>query len=417
VGLDPTGEVRLTVVDNGLRVVTERMPEARSVTTGFGVGIGARDEPAALAGASHFLEHLLFKGTETRSARAIAAAVDAVGGELNAFTAREHTAYYSRLPAAELGFGLELLTDVLSAPALRPHDIDAERDVILEEILLSEDTPDDLVHTLLYEAVFPDHPLGREVLGTEATVEAMGRDDIVRFFTEHYRPANLVVAAAGDLEHDDVVARVAGCLAGADDGARPARQAPGAEVHPRRVVRRPTEQAHLALGWRTFSHDDPDRYALAVLNQALGGGLSSRLFQEIREERGLAYAVYSYTSAYADSGLLGVYAGTSPGKVSEVMSVIDDELERLADGGIDDAELKVAAGYLEGSLILGLEDSGSRMSRLGRGFITRGHVVPVDAEVDALRAVTVDDVDRVIERVLTGERTLAAVGPFDDAAV
>jgi predicted Zn-dependent peptidase len=408
--------VRLTVLDNGLRVVTERMPEARSVTTGFWVGVGGRDEPAEIAGASHFLEHLLFKGTEERSAREIAAAVDAVGGEMNAYTAREHTAYYTRLPASALGFGLGLLTDVLSAPALRPHEVDAEREVILEEILLSEDTPDDRVHTALYEALFPDHPLGREVLGNEDTVEAMTRDDVAGFFAEHYRPANLVVAAAGALEHDDVVAGVSACLAGVDGGVRPPRHAPERPPVARLVERKTTEQAHLALGWRAFDHEDPDRYALGVLNQVIGGGMSSRLFQEVREERGLAYAVYSYVSSYVDAGVFGIYAGTSPAKAAEVLDVIGAELDRLLAGGITDEERRVAVGYLEGSLLLGLEDSGSRMARLGRGLLTRGEVTPVDEHVERLRAVTSDDVGRVIDRVLTSARSFAAVGPESGVA-
>jgi predicted Zn-dependent peptidase len=390
------------------------MPEARSVTTGFWVGAGGRDEPEPVAGASHFLEHLLFKGTDNRTAREIAAAVDAVGGEMNAYTAREYTAYYTRLPAASLAFGLDLLTDVLSDPALRPAEIDAEREVILEEILLSEDTPDDRVHVLLYEALFPDHPLGREVLGTEATVEAMTRDDIVGFFGEHYRPANVVVAAAGDLDHDDVVHHVAGCLERRDGGGRPARTPPSSEPVAKVVERRPTEQAHVALGWRAFDHHDPDQYTLAVLNHALGGGLSSRLFQEIREERGLAYSVYSYTSAYGDAGALAVYAGTAPAKLPEVLDVLEAELASVVADGITDDERRVAVGYLEGSLLLGLEDSGSRMGRLGKSLISRNEIVPVDEHVARLRKVTLDDLRRVVDRVLAGPRVLAAVGPFDD---
>ena len=406
--------VRTTVLPNGLRVVTERMPQARSVTTGFWVGVGGRDEAAEVAGASHFLEHLLFKGTEDRSARAIASGVDARGGEMNAFTSREHTAYYTRLPDTELDFGLDLLTDVLSAPALRPHEVDAEREVILEEILLSEDTPDDKVHIVLYEALFPDHPLGREVLGSPESVEAMTRDDIARFFTGNYRPANLVVAAAGRLDHDAVVDGVARCLAGGSPGERPERRPPPPFAGDVTVVRKPTEQAHVAVGWRGLDHEDDDRYALAVLNQAAGGGMSSRLFQEIREERGLAYSVYSYTGSYSDGGVFAVYAGTSPAKVRDVLRLVDAEVDRLLESGLTDEELAVGAGYLEGSLLLGLEDSGSRMARLGKSQISRGETIPVDEHVARLRAVTLDDVKRVIGRVLDAPRAVTLVGPFDD---
>lgn len=407
-------EVRRTVLDNGLRIVTERMPEARSVTVGVWAGVGGRDEPSALAGASHFLEHLVFKGTARRSAKEIAQSVDAVGGEMNAFTGREYTSYYARLPSSSLGFGLDLLTDVLGDPALRAHEVDAEREVILEELALSEDTPDDKVLTMLGEAVFPGHPLGREVLGDEETVADMSRDDIAGFFAERYTPDRLVMAAAGDLDHDDVVDGARSFLAGAGPAAagldrQPPQRPPEASSH----QARPTEQAHVALGWRAFDHHDGDRYALAVANQVLGGGMASRLFQEVREERGLAYSVYSATSAYSDSGLLMVYAGTFPAKLAEVLSVIEGVVAAMLDAGVTELERAVATGYLEGSLLLGLEDSGSRMGRIGRAELTRGRVPPVDEEISHIRAVTLDDVHRVLTRVLSGPRSMATVGPLE----
>ncbi len=408
-------EVQRTVLANGIPVVTERMPEARSVTTGFWVAVGGRDEDAELAGASHFLEHLVFKGTERRSARDIAESVDAVGGEMNAFTSREHTAYYTRLPADELGFGLDLLCEVLSEPALRPDEIDAEREVILEELALSEDTPDDKVHSLLAEAMFPEHPLGREVLGAANTVVALGRDDIAGFFDEHYRPANVVVAAAGQLEHADVVDGVKGFLEGMDSGARVARQAPAHEPTALVVHHRPTEQAHIAFGWRALEQGDPDRFALAVGNQVFGGGMSSRLFQEIREQRGLAYSVYSGSSLYTDAGLLLVYVGTAPNRAREVKELVEDEVDRLVNDGITDQELAVAAGYIVGSFLLSLEDSGSRMGRLGRSELSPVERLSVDEQVERVRAVTTGDVLRVMRRVLNGPRSLAVVGPFDES--
>ena len=405
--------VRTTTLDNGIRVVTEHMDSVRSVATGVWVGVGARDEDEALSGASHFLEHLLFKGTASRSAQDIAESVDAVGGEMNAFTTKEYTAYYTRLPATSVAFGLELLADVISAPAFRPDEIDAERQVILEEILMNEDTPDDRVHTLVFEARYPDHPLGREVLGTPETIESMTRDQIAGFHGHHYRPENLDVAAAGLLDHAQVVAHVAEGCGGRHAGTRPERIAPSAPPLAKAVVRRPTEQVHLALAWPGLSYDDPDRYALSVANHVLGGGTASRLFQEVREKRGLAYAVYSSPSAYVDTGVVLAYLGTAPSRVAEAVSVVDDVVGGLVDTGLTDKELDVARGYLEGSLVLGLEDSSSRMGRIGSNVCIRGRVTPIEEHVERIRAVTHDDVRRVVQRVFTGGRTLAAVGPLD----
>ena len=410
-GLDP--EPRTTTLPNGVRVVSDAMPHARSVTTGVWVSVGGRDESPALAGASHFLEHLFFKGTEARSARSIAEAVDAVGGDMNAFTAREHTAFVTRLPAAHWRLGVELLGDILSAPALRPHEIDAEREVILEELWAALDTPEDRVHTLSMEALFPGHPLGREVLGDEATVRAMTRDDIFGFFETHYRPANLVVAAAGRVDHDELCAAVEERLGGGDGGSPPERHAPAPEVEALRTHRRKGEQVHVVLGWRGLPLDHDDRYALHVADQVLGGGSSLRLFQAIREERGLAYSVYSWVSSYSDSGLLGVYAGTSPGRSPQLLDALEGELEAILEGGVTADEVRVAVGYLAGATELGLEDSGSRMTRLGRMLLSTGTVLSIDEQLERLHAVTVDDVDRVLQAVLTTPRAVAAVGPVD----
>ena len=407
-----------TDLSNGLRIVTETMPEARSVTLGAWVRVGGRDEDPALSGASHFLEHLLFKGTEDRSARQIAEAIDSVGGEMNAFTAREHTAYYARLPHQQLGLGVELLGEVLTAPALRPTEVEAERQVIVEEIMMNLDAPEDRVHTLLAEAVFGDHPLGREVLGEMATVEALTRDDIAGFFDHWYRPATMVIAAAGRLEHSAVVDAVATAFGTARvGGERPERTSPepGSEVV--RVEHDDTEQAHLCLGWRSLPSGDDDRWAMAVANQILGGGMASRLFQEVREERGLAYAVYSHPSAYSDTGCLTIYCGTAPKRVRETLTVIEDVVSGLVADGVTPTELSVAAGYLEGSLLLGLEDSGGRMGRLGRSLMQHDRTTTIDEHVAGIRAVTADDVRRVLRKVFAGPRALAAVGPFDAEAL
>ncbi len=410
-------EPRITTLDNGIRVVTDAMAHARSVTTGVWVAVGGRDETPGIAGASHFLEHLFFKGTETRSARAIAESVDAVGGDLNAYTSREHTAFHTRLPAAHWRLGVELIGDILSAPALRPADIDAEREVILEELWAALDTPDDRVHMLSMEGLFPGHPLGREVLGDADTVRAMHRDDIVGFFDTHYRPANLVVAAAGLVDHDEYCAAVAERLDLPAGGQVPGRTPPTPDVVPLSTHTRDGEQVHVVLGWRGLTQSHDDRYALHVANQILGGGSSSRLFQAIREERGLAYSVYSWISSYSDAGLLGVYVGTSPGRSAELLDTLDVELRTIVDRGVTEEELRVAIGFLCGATELGLEDSGSRMARLGRSLLSTGSVTSIDEQLERVRAVTTDDVDRLLRALLLAPRSVAAVGPVDTRAL
>jgi predicted Zn-dependent peptidase len=412
---DLAEDIHETRLANGIRIVTERMPEARSVSLGVWVGVGGRDEPEALAGASHFLEHLVFKGTTARSARQIAEAIDAVGGEMNAFTNREHTAYYTRLPADRIDLGLDILGDVLTDPAFRPPEFEAERHVILEEILMNLDVPEDHVHTLLAEALFPGHPLGREVLGTRETVEAATRDEIAEFFAHWYRPRNLVVVAAGNLTHDRVVDAFTASLGSLSGGDRPVRERPAPDVQPRAVLDDPTEQAHVALGWRAVDHNDDDRYALMIANQILGGGMSSRLFQEVREQRGLCYSVYSWASTYDDAGCAGIYAGTAPSRVAELLAVIEDEVGKLVASGVTEAELDVAKGYIEGSLVLGLEDSGSRMARLGRSLMARDEIVTVDDQLSRIRAVTTEDAAAVSARVFGSPRALAVVGHVADA--
>jgi len=406
--------IRRTRLPAGARVVTESMPGLRSVAVGFWVGTGAVDEDPPRYGASHFLEHLLFKGTDTRSAAEIAHAVESVGGDMNAFTTQEYTAFYVRVPDDHLALAVDILSDVVWDPAFRVDEVDSERQVILEEIGMRDDTPDDVVHELFAGALFPSHPLGRSVLGSRSTISAMVRDQIASYHRAHYQPANVVVAAAGNLTHERVVDLVAARLP-AESGDRPAR-VETAFGPPERVTgrRRPTEQAHLVLGMRGLAWDDPDRYALSVLNQALGGGMSSRLFQEVRERRGLAYSVYSYRSAFRGGGAFGVYAGTAPDRARETLRVIEAELDRLVADGIPDAELAAAKGALKGSTALALETSSSRMHRIGRTELTLGEVPTVDDLVAEVEAVTADDVGRVITRVLdTRERVLSVVGPID----
>ena len=407
-----------TRLDSGLRVVTEALPGLRSVTIGAWVGTGARDEDDGNAGASHFLEHLLFKGSEDRSAREIAEAVESVGGEMNAFTTHEQTVFYVRVPDTELDLALDVLGDVVWRPAFRPDEVESERQVILEEIGMRDDTPDDLVHDLFAGTIFPGHPLGREVLGSEATVTAMTRDAIAAYHGAHYRPSNVVIAAAGNLTHDDFLARITPHMpASGADGARPERQRQALTPPMRLTVEsRATEQAHVVVGLRALSQLDPDRYALTVLNQVLGGGMSSRLFQEIREQRGLAYSVYSYRGAFDETGVLAVYVGTSPERVKETLALVEAELARLVEeSGIPQRDLDAAKGHLKGSLTTSLETSSSRMRRIGRSELVEGEIPSIDELIARIDAVTPDDVARVVKRVIDGApRSLAVVGPFDE---
>ncbi|MBM3659276.1 MAG: insulinase family protein [Actinobacteria bacterium] len=412
--------IRTSSLDSGLRVVTEAMPGLRSVAVGFWVGTGSRDETDPMAGASHFLEHLLFKGTQRRGAAEIAEAVESVGGDMNAFTGQELTAFYVRMPDQRLPLAVDILSDIVWSPALRPADVDSERQVILEEIRMRDDTPDDLVHDLFASAMFPDHPIGREITGSPATIEPMARDAIAEFHAAHYHPGNVVVAVAGNVDHDEVVRLVEDGMRGVA-GDRPARLAHDGEPGPKPIalVEDDTEQVHLVLGMRAMRRDDPDRYAFGVVNQVLGGGMSSRLFQEVREQRGLAYSVYSYRAAFEETGAFGIYAGTAPERVDELLDVLDGQLARLqADGGVSERELESAKGHLTGSMALGLESSISRMNRIGRSELLMGEIPSLDELVRACEAVTATDVERVVDRIFRDNpRTVAAVGPVTEAVL
>ena len=417
---DPA-EIRRSEHGSGMRLVTERMPWVRSVTLGVWVTAGSRDEPPRIAGASHFLEHLLFKGTKTRTARDIAETFDAVGGDLNAFTAKEHTAFYVRVLDRDLPMAVEHLCDMLQHSAIRAADLDAERTVILEEISMHQDAPDELVHDVFMERLWPGDPLGRPVLGTVETVEAMSRDQVRKFWKQHYVPGNFVVSAAGNLEHDQLAELVTSFMDTETPG--PGRgtvvrspsepQSPPAAAY---VRRRDTEQAHICLGTAGLSRSDPRRFAFGVVNDAIGGGMSSRLFQEIREKRGLVYSVFSYHSMFAHTGAYVVYAGTAPSRALEVTELIVRELEQVAEKGLTDEELDRAKSHMQGSLVLSVEDTSARMNRLGKSEIAHGEVITLDEVLERIDAVTADDAREVAEEVLTRPRSLTVIGPFDDGA-
>jgi predicted Zn-dependent peptidase len=377
-----------------------------------------------MSGASHFLEHLLFKGTHKRTALAISADIEAVGGETNAFTTKEYTCYYARVLDADLPLAVDVLCDAVADSLLDPADVETERGVILEEIAMHEDEPGDEVHDIFTEAIFGDHPLGRLISGTEESITPMTRGQINRFYRRRYTAPHIVVAAAGNLEHATVVRLVRKALARTPLDSEPAapagpragdRRVPTQKPHT--VVRnRDTEQAHIVLGGPGIGRRDERRFALGVLNNVLGGGMSSRLFQEIREKRGLAYSVYSYAGQYADAGVFGVYAGCAPGKVEEVLDLVRAELERVAAKGVTAEEIARGKGMVKGSYVLGLEDTGSRMSRLAKSELLHGDLMTVDELLAQVDAVTADEINGIAAEILAQPMSLAVVGPFDEGA-
>jgi len=413
------GTVRRTVLPSGLRILTEDVPAMRSVSFGIWVNVGSRDETDGDGGASHFLEHLLFKGTAKRTALDISAAIEAVGGETNAFTTKEYTCYYARVLDADLPLAIDVMCDAVANSVLAEPDVETERGVILEEIAMSEDEPADEVHDLHAELVYGGHPLARLISGTVASITPMTRDGIHDFYRSRYAPPVMVIAAAGRLDHEQVVEQVVAALAGtpldAASGVPVGPRSMDAHVafaEPRTVTRhKDTEQAHLVLGGPAIGRRDERRFAVGVLNNILGGGMSSRLFQEIREKRGLAYSVYSYTSQYAETGTFGVYAGCAPGKVDEVLAITRDQLALAAAEPITEEELRRGQGMLKGALVLGLEDTGSRMTRLAKGELLFGDLLDVDELLRRIDAVTIADVAEVARAMLTGPQYLAMIGP------
>jgi predicted Zn-dependent peptidase len=399
----------------GAQLVTEKMAEARSACVGVWVGTGSRDEPDELSGASHFLEHLLFKGTPDWSAAAIAEAVDEVGGDMNAFTTKEYTAFYVRTLSEHVGLGLDVLGAIMTDPALRPGDVDSERSVIMDEILMHADEPADFAAEQCVGALFRGHPLGREVLGTARSVRSLSAQDIRGFFDHHYRAANLVVAAAGDVDHEQLADEVERRFAPRTGGAPPPRHAPGDGADVVVVTRRPTEQVQLVLGTRGPGRHEESRWAWAVLNHVVGGGMSSRLFQEVRERRGLAYSIWSERTHFHEQGALTVHVGTAPEHAHEVLALLVAELERIGSAGITERELAVAKGHLRAETLLSLEDSGARMSRIGSSLLLHGSVLTVDEILAKVAAVSLADVATEAARLAAGARVLSVVGPFGEA--
>jgi predicted Zn-dependent peptidase len=420
------GLIRRTVLPGGLRIVTEAMPGVRSASVGIWVGVGSRDEQLSVAGTSHFLEHLLFKGTRNRSGLDIALAMDAVGGEFNAFTEKEHTCFYATVLDRELPLAVEIIADVVLNATVAATDVDTERTVVLEEILMRDDDPSDLVHDEYALALFGDSPLGRPILGTEESINRLSRTQIHGYYARRYKPSEMVVSVAGNIDHATVLRLVRKAFdgrLGAPGGGRlrPDRRQHTGPVRPVRVVNDDTEQANIVLGGMGLSRFDGRRFCMGVLSAAIGGGTSSRLFQQIREQRGLAYSTYSFTSSYAGDGLFGMYAGCQPGKADEVVAIMSAVLDSIARDGLTAEEVARGKGQLAGAMVLGLEDSGSRMSRIGKAELSFGDVLGLDDLLALIDAVTLDQVNSLAAELAGQQRCLTVVGPFGehdfDAAV
>lgn len=402
------------VLPNGLTVVVEEIPYVRSVSVGIWVGAGSRYECDENAGISHFLEHLFFKGTERRSAKDIAESIEGVGGQLNAFTAKEYACYYAKVLDDHLPLAMDVLSDMIQHSRFTTPDIEKERGVILEEIRMYEDTPDELVHDLFLQTVWEGHPLGRAILGTEESVGFLDRERIVSYYKRMYCPDNVVVAAAGHVTAQQMVDMVVDKF-GDMNGCSTKLPLVSPETHSDILLKaKATEQVHLCMGSKAVPLDDDDYYATQVLNSITGGGSSSRLFQEIREERGLAYSVYSYISAYKDAGLFTAYAGMSPDQAAAVTELMMKVLSKLADEGPTTEELERAREQLKGGLMLGLESTSNRMTRIGKNEITLGRHITPDEIIDKVNTVTLEDINRLAAHFFRpASFTVVGLGPVD----
>jgi predicted Zn-dependent peptidase len=411
--------VKRSVHASGLRIVTEEVPSVRSAAVGIWVNVGSRDEAPATAGASHFLEHLLFKGTTSRTALEISSSIESVGGEMNAFTSKEYTCFYARVIDTDLPMAIDVVSDLITSSIVTALDVDAERKVVLEEIAMRDDDPSDLVHDLFSDTYYGDTPIGRPILGTVESIKGMSRNTVFNYYKKKYLPQDLVVAVAGNIKHKRVVEMVERALS--RDNFLDVMAAP--VIRPNTVIKntkqqsvgllyKKSEQAHMFYGMQGVARADERRFAMGVLSAALGGGMSSRLFQEIREKRGLAYSVYAYAQQFAGSGVLGFYAGCNPTKAVEVVEIIRSILSDVADNGMTHEEIERAKGAVRGSLVLSQEDSGSRMSRIGKNEIVYGAVMDFDDILKAISRVSAEDIREIAGEFLVKTPTLALVGPF-----
>jgi predicted Zn-dependent peptidase len=411
--------VKRSVHASGLRIVTEEVPSVRSAAVGIWVNVGSRDEAPATAGASHFLEHLLFKGTTSRTALEISSSIDSVGGEMNAFTSKEYTCFYARVIDTDLPMAIDVVSDLITSSIVTALDVDAERKVVLEEIAMRDDDPSDLVHDLFSDTYYGDTQIGRPILGTIDSIKGMSRNTVFNYYKKKYLPQDLVVAVAGNIKHKKVVAMVEQALSRdnfldvlAAPVIRPNIPIKNTKQQSVGLLYKKSEQAHMFYGMEGVARADDRRFAMGVLSAALGGGMSSRLFQEIREKRGLAYSVYAYAQQFAGSGVLGFYAGCNPTKAIEVVEIIRSVLSDVADNGMTHEEIERAKGAVRGSLVLSQEDTGSRMSRIGKNEIVYGQVMDFDDILKAISRVSAQDIREIASEFLVKTPTLALVGPF-----
>jgi predicted Zn-dependent peptidase len=411
--------VRRSVLPSGVRILTEHVPGSQSVSVSFSVAVGSRDETNNHFGSTHFLEHLLFKGTKTRTAMDIAVAFDSVGGSSNASTGKEHTSYYAKVQDKALPIAVEVIADMLTSSLIDETEFENERPVILEELAMNDDDPQDVVHEAFSSAVLGDHPLGRPIGGTIETITAVSRAAVWEHYQNNYRPQDLVVVAAGSVDHQELIKLVEQGLsvAGWDLGLvakpvprrllNPAKISRGSKLN---VIHRPISQVNIMVGSEGLYVDDPRRYAMGVLNTVLGGGMSSRLFQEIREKRGLAYSVYSFNQGYSDAATFGLYAGCSPAKAKEVTELMIAELDKVAQSGITSEELALARGNISGSLALKFETNQARMSRLASAEIVAGEFMDLDETIERFEAVELSQVQALAQDLLKLPRSIVAVG-------
>ncbi|MDH7482716.1 MAG: pitrilysin family protein [Armatimonadota bacterium] len=402
------------ILPNGIRVVTETIPHVQSVAVGVWVGSGSRDEDDSNRGISHFIEHMLFKGTTNRTAQQIADEFDSIGGHLNAFTEKEYTCYFAKVLAEHTSIAIEVIGDMLLNSIFDCDEIEREKNVVLEEIKRHEDSPDDLVHDIFAQTILGGHPLGRSVLGDRETVGKLTRDDVVSYMGKRYIPENMVIAAAGNLNHREFVGRVADIFGSLSGEKVETNQDAPTFCARSNLTQKTTEQVHFCIGTRGFAHGEKDKYTLAIIDAVLGGGMSSRLFQEIREKRGLAYSIGSYSISYRESGLFAAYGGTSMQSLDEVMGLVKSEFVSIREAGLTDKELERAKNQIRGALVLGQESMSSRMMRLGKTELYLGRIIPLEEIIGSIMSVSMADIIRVANEVFDDSTmSLAAIGPFN----
>ena len=402
--------VEVTKLKNGLRIVSESRSSVETVSVGFWIDVGSRHETLKLNGITHFLEHMLFKGTKTRSAKDIVLEIEAVGGHMNAYTTRDNTTYYARVLKNDLPLAVDILCDMLRNSLCASSDVEREKEVILQEVGQALDTPDDVVFDNLQAAAYSNQAIGRSILGEVANIKSFTQDDLLGYLQSNYSASNIVVSAVGNLKHKDLVSLVESKLADLPTGTGKTPE-PASYTGGRKIESRELEQVHYTAAWPSYSYHDDNYYAMQVYSTILGGGMSSRLFQEVREHRGLAYSVYSFTSSHADTGMFGLYAGTSPDMVEEMVPVIKGEMEKLA-AGPESVEFKVAIAQLKASLMMALEATTSRMEQLGRQQLVFNRVIPVEEMIANVEAVELDHVQKIAMKICDTEQpTLAIVGP------